>query len=130
MNQEGGIVEQQLFSLTIKAMPLEIPASLDADTMHAAAQLILCAKHLAMQLEERVIFVQHLRCPVLRHQRHQVCFYLARIGELTTLNWVVSNVLPYLVFALIVVFQSEIRHVLADLGRRLTFLRIFGIIDC
>jgi len=49
-------------------------------------------------------------------------FYLARIGELTTLNWVVSRVLPYVVFALIVVFQSEIRHVLADLGRRLTFL--------
>lgn len=52
-----------------------------------------------------------------------IIFYLARIGELTTLNWVVSNVVPYLVFALIVVFQSEIRHILADLGRRLTFLR-------
>src|SRR5271169_3832242 len=51
-----------------------------------------------------------------------VLFYLARIGELTTLNWVVGHVLPYLVFALIVVFQSEIRHMLADLGRRLTFL--------
>jgi diadenylate cyclase len=51
-----------------------------------------------------------------------VTFYLARIGELTTLNWVVSHVLPYLVFALIVVFQSEIRHILADLGRRLSFL--------
>lgn len=51
-----------------------------------------------------------------------VIFYFARIGELTTLNWVVSRVLPYVVFALIVVFQSEIRHVLADLGRRLTFL--------
>ncbi len=48
--------------------------------------------------------------------------YLARLGELTTLNWVVSHVLPYLVFALIVVFQSEIRHILADLGRRLSFL--------
>jgi diadenylate cyclase len=52
-----------------------------------------------------------------------IIFYLARIGELTTLNWVVAYVLPYVVFALIVVFQSEIRHVLADLGRRLTFLR-------
>jgi diadenylate cyclase len=52
-----------------------------------------------------------------------VIFYLARIGELTTLNWVVSRVLPYVVFALIVVFQSEIRHVLADLGRRMSFLR-------
>src|SRR6201998_3146238 len=51
-----------------------------------------------------------------------VLFYFARIGELTTLNWVVGHVLPYVVFALIVVFQSEIRHVLADLGRRLTFL--------
>jgi diadenylate cyclase len=49
-------------------------------------------------------------------------FYFARIGELTTLNWVLSRVLPYVVFALIVVFQSEIRHILADLGRRLTFL--------
>src|SRR6476646_8224330 len=51
-----------------------------------------------------------------------ILFYFAQIGELTTLNWVVSHVLPYLVFALIVVFQSEIRHVLADLGRRFTFL--------
>jgi len=52
-----------------------------------------------------------------------ITFYLARMGELTTLNWVVSRVLPYLAFALIVVFQSEIRHVLVDLGRRLSFLR-------
>ena len=51
-----------------------------------------------------------------------LAFYLARMCELTTLNWVVSRVLPYVVFALIVVFQSEIRHVLADLGRRLSFL--------
>jgi len=48
--------------------------------------------------------------------------YFARIGELTTLNWVFNHVLPYVVFALIVVFQSEIRHVLADLGRRMKFL--------
>jgi len=52
-----------------------------------------------------------------------VIFYLARIGQLTTLNWVVSRLLPYVAFALIVVFQSEIRHVLADLGRRLSFIR-------
>ena len=50
-------------------------------------------------------------------------FYLARIGELTTLNWLISRLVPYVVFALIVVFQSEIRHILADLGRRLSFLR-------
>jgi diadenylate cyclase len=50
-------------------------------------------------------------------------FYLARIGELVTLNWLVSHLLPYIVFALIVVFQSEIRHVLSDVGRRVSFLR-------
>jgi diadenylate cyclase len=50
-------------------------------------------------------------------------FYLARIGELVTLNWLVSHLLPYIVFALIVVFQAEIRHVLSDVGRRVSFLR-------
>lgn len=50
-------------------------------------------------------------------------FYLAPTDKLITLNWVVSHVLPYFVFALIVVFQAEIRHMLADLGRRLSFLR-------
>ncbi|MFZ0814255.1 MAG: diadenylate cyclase CdaA [Candidatus Sulfotelmatobacter sp.] len=52
-----------------------------------------------------------------------VAFYLARIGELVTLNWLVSHLLPYVVFALIVVFQSEIRHVLSDVGRKVSFLR-------
>ena len=52
-----------------------------------------------------------------------IAFYLARVGELVTLNWLVSHLLPYVVFALIVVFQSEIRHVLSDVGRRLSFLR-------
>jgi len=52
-----------------------------------------------------------------------VAFYLARIGELVTLNWLVSLLLPYIVFALIVVFQSEIRYVLSDVGRRMSFLR-------
>src|SRR5271155_1066786 len=52
-----------------------------------------------------------------------VAFYLAQIGELVTLNWLVSHLLPYVVFALIVVFQSEIRYVLSDVGRRVSVLR-------
>jgi diadenylate cyclase len=52
-----------------------------------------------------------------------IIFYLARVGELTTLNWLISRLVPYVLFALIVVFQSEIRHVLADVGRRLRFGR-------
>jgi diadenylate cyclase len=50
-------------------------------------------------------------------------FYFVRLGELPTLNWLLSTLLPYVVFALIVVFQSEIRHALANLGRRISMMR-------
>src|SRR5260370_9591153 len=46
-----------------------------------------------------------------------VAFYLARIGELVTLNWLVGPLWPYVVFALIVVFLSEIRPGFRDVGR-------------
>lgn len=52
-----------------------------------------------------------------------LAFYFSRIGQLTTLNWLISRVLPYAVFALIVIFAPEIRQALARLGRRLTFTR-------
>ncbi|MGA7295704.1 MAG: diadenylate cyclase CdaA, partial [Terriglobales bacterium] len=52
-----------------------------------------------------------------------LAFYLAHLAELWTLNWLLSTLLPYVVFALIVVFQSEIRHGLADLGRRISLMR-------
>jgi diadenylate cyclase len=52
-----------------------------------------------------------------------IVFYLARVGELTTLNWLISRLVPYVLFALIVVFQSEIRHLLANVGRHLRFGR-------
>lgn len=52
-----------------------------------------------------------------------LAFYFARWGELRTLNWLLSTLLPYVVFALIVVFQSEIRHVLAKLGSRISLAR-------
>src|SRR5689334_21746267 len=50
-----------------------------------------------------------------------LAFYFARIGELVTLNWLTSKLLPYAVFALIVVFAVEIRQALARLGRKLSF---------
>jgi diadenylate cyclase len=52
-----------------------------------------------------------------------LAFYFARLGELRTLNWLLSILLPYIVFALIVVFQSEIRHALANLGSRISLMR-------
>jgi diadenylate cyclase len=52
-----------------------------------------------------------------------LAFYFSRLGDLITLNWMLSTLLPYGVFALIVVFQGEIRQALARLGRRVTFSR-------
>ena len=49
-----------------------------------------------------------------------LAFYLSRFGQLTTLNWLISTLLPYMVFALIVVFAAEIRQALTRLGRKLT----------
>jgi diadenylate cyclase len=53
-----------------------------------------------------------------------LAFYVARVGELRTINWLMATLLPYAVFAMIVVFAAEIRHALAKLGRRLTFARL------
>jgi len=52
-----------------------------------------------------------------------VAFYLARLGDLRTVNWLVSTLLPYAIFALIVVFVPEIRQALAKVGRKVTFAR-------
>jgi diadenylate cyclase len=50
--------------------------------------------------------------------------WIAHVTELRTINWLVSTLLPYAIFALIVVFQAEIRQALAKLGRKLTFARM------
>jgi len=50
-----------------------------------------------------------------------VAFYLARWGDLRTVNWLVSTLLPYAIFALIVIFAGEIRQGLAKVGRKVTF---------
>lgn len=44
-------------------------------------------------------------------------YYAARWWKLQTLHWLLTTLLPYFVFALIVIFQAEIRRGLARLGR-------------
>jgi diadenylate cyclase len=44
-------------------------------------------------------------------------FYLSEWWHLDTINWLIRNIAGYVVFAAIVVFQSEIRRTLAHLGR-------------
>ena len=44
-------------------------------------------------------------------------FYGSRWGHLETVNWLVRNMIGYVVFAGIVLFQSDIRRALAHFGR-------------
>jgi diadenylate cyclase len=53
-----------------------------------------------------------------------LAFYLAHAFQLKTINWLVGTLLPYAIFALIVVFQAEIRFALAKIGRKLTLSRV------
>ncbi len=50
-----------------------------------------------------------------------VAFYIAHILNLRTLDWLIGTMLPYSIFALIVIFANEIRHALARLGRNLAW---------
>jgi diadenylate cyclase len=44
-------------------------------------------------------------------------FYIARWVQLETVTWLMTNVIPYFVFAIIVIFQHEIRRALARFGQ-------------
>jgi diadenylate cyclase len=46
-----------------------------------------------------------------------ILFYFSRLAPLQTLNWMIRNVLVYVGFAAIVIFQSDIRRALAHFGR-------------
>ena len=52
-------------------------------------------------------------------------FYGSRWAHLETVNWLIRNLVGYLVFAVIVLFQSDIRRALAHLGRA-PFFRYFA----
>ena len=51
-------------------------------------------------------------------------FYVSRWGHLQTIDWLIRNLLPYIVFAAIVLFQADIRRALAHFGRA-PFFRYF-----
>ena len=44
-------------------------------------------------------------------------YWLSQLLHLETVNWLLRTFMPYLVFGIIVVFQAEIRKVLAHLGK-------------
>lgn len=52
-------------------------------------------------------------------------FYLSRLAPLQTVNWLIRNLLVYVAFAAIVIFQSDIRRALAHFGQA-PFFRYFN----
>src|ERR1019366_8432624 len=52
-------------------------------------------------------------------------FYISRFSQLETLNFLIRNFVGYIVFAVIVLFQSDIRRALAHLGLS-PFFRYFA----
>jgi diadenylate cyclase len=55
-------------------------------------------------------------------------FYMSRGFQLETLNWLIRNVVGYVVFAAIVLMQGDIRRALVHIGRA-PFFRIFRRLD-
>src|SRR5918996_4618476 len=53
-------------------------------------------------------------------------FYLSRGFQLETLNWLIRNIIGYVVFAAIVLLQADIRRALVHLGRGRLFRRLEG----
>lgn len=51
-------------------------------------------------------------------------FYFSRYFHLETLNWLIRNVVGYIVFAAIVLLQADIRRALVHLGRARLFRRL------
>jgi diadenylate cyclase len=52
-------------------------------------------------------------------------FYISRLAPLQTVNWLIRNLVFYLAFAAIVIFQSDIRRALAHFGQA-PFFRYFN----
>jgi diadenylate cyclase len=57
-----------------------------------------------------------------------VLFFISGLLPLQTVNWLIRNMLVYVAFAAIVIFQSDIRRALAHLGRT-PFFRYFANVD-
>ncbi|MEO8681106.1 MAG: diadenylate cyclase CdaA [Vicinamibacterales bacterium] len=58
-----------------------------------------------------------------------VLFYFSRGFQLETLNWLIRNIVGYVVFAAIVLLQADIRRALTHLGRARLFRRFQGSVS-
>jgi diadenylate cyclase len=102
--------------------------SLTGNSLHLTAGSVLAALDIllvAFLIYHFLLLVRGTRAvPMLTGVGAMVvAFYVAHLSNLRTLDWLVGTILPYSIFALIVIFQAEIRQALARLGRNLTFSR-------
>jgi diadenylate cyclase len=56
-------------------------------------------------------------------------YFISRWAPLQTVNWLIRNIFGYVVFAAIVIFQSDIRRALAHFGRAPFFRRLLRTED-
>ena len=54
-------------------------------------------------------------------------YYFSRWSRLDTVSWLLTNILPYTVFIVVVLFQSEIRRALAHFGKTAAMRGFVGI---
>jgi diadenylate cyclase len=73
----------------------------------------------AFVIYQALVFIQGRRAMhmVVGVSLAALFFYFSRWARLDTVSWLLSTMLPYFVFLIIVVFQSEIRRALAHFGQ-------------
>lgn len=81
----------------------------------AAADILIAA----FVIYQALVFIQGRRAMhmVVGVALAVTFFYFARWTRLDTVSWLLSTILPYFVFLIIIVFQSEIRRALAHFGQ-------------
>src|SRR6185503_8948162 len=81
----------------------------------AAADIVIAA----FVIYQALVFIQGRRAMnmVVGVALAVLFFYFSRWTRLDTVSWLLSTMLPYFVFLIIIVFQSEIRRALAHFGQ-------------
>jgi diadenylate cyclase len=93
-------------------------------TLRAALDILLVAVgvYFALRLLRNARALQSVVVILLLIGLYQV----AREAQLEMVEWILASVAPYAAIALVVLFQPEIRRVLAGLARNLTPARLLG----
>jgi diadenylate cyclase len=106
--------------------PMPMLQNLSGSSLHLTAGSVLDILLVSFLIYQFLLLVRGTRAvPMLTGAGALViAFYIAHLTNLRTLDWLVGTILPYSIFALIVIFQTEIRQALSRLGRNITRSRV------